>query len=209
MPIERVEPGKPLADLKLTHGKRAKWNKVKLTVARLLAEDKLTCVQIAKKSGASLRQVHRWKADPVFQEKIQELLEEYMLRVRRKSLSIAERRIDSYIDDWKKLEEIVQQRGDGYRRELAERLGLDPDTATDEELIRQGAEGGLFTGLIAKDYKIGKDFCEPIYKVDTGLIDARLKVRQQLATELNQWNQKEQGNNVSLAIVITNTDMNL
>jgi hypothetical protein len=115
---------------------------------------------VCKQVDVTPRALIEWKKHPEFMARVDAILNEYAAAVRRKGIAALERRIDSYLADWDRIETILRERG----KEMA------------------GVSGGS-TGLIALDYK-GKDADTPVYAFDAGLMREARALREQLAKEL-------------------------
>lgn len=142
--------------------------------ALMVAEDRLTDELIAGDLGIDRSTLHRWKTDPAFSARVDEIKRE--LREKIVALGIAERqnRIDAYNDRWRRMQQVIEQRAKAYK------------TVT---------VGGN-TGLIVKQVKgIGKgeDFqVVEEYAVDTGLLKEMREHEKQAAIELGDWTEKRE-----------------
>jgi hypothetical protein len=156
-----------------------KWTPKRELAARLIAESGLPDKQIAAQVGVSHRALCNWKYHPEFASRVDEYLRVYAETVRRKGIAALERRIDSYLADWDRIETILRERG----KEMA------------------GISGGS-TGLIALDYK-GKDADTPVYAFDAGLMREARALREQLAKELGQWENRSRVDATVSAVEVT------
>lgn len=180
--------------------KHWRWTQTTTLAAQLMAEDKISQQEMAKQLGVSTAALYGWRQVPEFQERVEELLEAYKARVRRRSIALLERRIDTYMDDFDAIQTIQRERG----------LGRNGKPLSD----KVGEEGGRSTGLICVDYK-GKDADRPVYKFDKAIIDSKNDLRKLLAQELGQFQEKSKqehtgpGGGPIVSVVVNKTDMEL
>ena len=121
----------------------------------MIAESGLPDKQIAAQVGVSHRALCNWKYHPEFVSRVDEYLKVYAETVRRKGIAALERRLDSYLEDWDRIQTILRERGAQLKAE-----GVDG-----------GAEpyaGGASTGYICRDYR-GKDADRAVYQFDAAL----------------------------------------
>lgn len=145
------------------------WNAKREEAALLVAEDRLTDDEIAKQAGVSRQALDGWKKRPEFAARVEEHLEAFRARVRRRGIAIAERRVEALQDRWERMRRVIDERA--------------------EEMEGECPGGG--TGLLVRQYKaIGSgEYAEKVteYQVDTGLLKEMRAHEQQAAQELGQW----------------------
>jgi len=147
-----------------------------LEAAQLVAEDKLSNEAISEKVGISLAQLKRWRRHPEFAAKVEEHCREFAETVRSRGIARLSRRINSYLQDFEALNQIIEERG------------------ADLQDIPGGA-----TGFIVRDYK-GKNADQPFYCYDSALMRDRLALRKQLAQELGQWTERVRTDGVKVNV---------
>lgn len=91
-------------------------------------------------------------------------------------ISARNARVQALQDRWDLMRQVIRERAEYYTR---------TDDAYD------GAVAGGTTGLLVKDYK-GRNADQPIYKVDTGLLEELRAHEKQAAEELGQWTEKRE-----------------
>jgi hypothetical protein len=156
-----------------------KWTQRRSQAAQLVADDHLIDEDIAAKVGISSKQLVRWKKQPEFAAKVDELVAEFDRNVRLRGIAVRARRIESYLADWDHIQTILRERG----AELAE------------------ISGGK-TGYIVRDYK-GKDADTPVYAFDAALFREARALREQLAKELGQWTDKSRVDTTVTSVEVT------
>jgi hypothetical protein len=88
-----------------------KWTPKRELAARLIAESGLPDKQIAAQVGVSHRALCNWKYHPEFVSRVDEYLRAYAETVRRKGIAALERRLDSYLEDWDRIQTTLRERG--------------------------------------------------------------------------------------------------
>ena len=145
----------------------------------MVADDHLIDEDIAAKVGISSKQLVRWKKQPEFAAKVDELVAEFDRNVRLRGIAVRARRIESYLADFEATSTILQERA----AELAH------------------IPGGK-TGYIVRDYQ-GKDADRSVYSFDVALSRERRAIREQLAKELGQWTDKSRVDTTVTAVEVT------
>ncbi|MCX6022370.1 MAG: phBC6A51 family helix-turn-helix protein [Chloroflexi bacterium] len=152
-----------------------KWTTRKEDAALLVAEDKLSDEKIAASCGVSDKTLRRWKADPAFRERVDQHLQAWREAIKAKGIAERQNRVDAANDRHQRLQRIIDARA--------------------EDADMSGVPGGD-TGLLVRQMRgIGKgDDFERVdeYTVDTGLLDAMLKLEKQVAQDLGQWVEKSE-----------------
>jgi hypothetical protein len=137
--------------------------------AQLIAEDQLSDEAIAAEVGIGRRTLARWKSDPLFQQRVQEIADAYAQKALRHRIARKECRIAILGDLHDKMLRVIEERG--ASADLAE------------------VPGGK-TGLVTKTLKglgNGDNFqVVEEYEVDTGTVREIRAVQQQVAEELGQ-----------------------
>ena len=132
-----------------------KWTQRRSQAAQLVADDHLTDEDIAANVGISSKQLVRWKKQPEFAAKVDELVAEFDRTVRLRGIAVRARRIESYLADWDHIQTILRERGAQLK---AEGVGV----------AAEPYAGGASTGYICKDYR-GKDADRAVYQFDAAL----------------------------------------
>lgn len=189
--------------------KKFRWTKKADFAAQWLAEGNLYYKDIAAKLEIPVSRLNDWRQHTEFKARIQSLRDQYKDFIYNRGIARLELRVETYLQDWSDLEKIRLGRANQGTNGSApvppsemvvegEVISFSNPHGSGIPTQEGGAEvgngmfnpaGGIETGFIVKDYK-GKDADQPVYTFDKSLFDARLKLRQQLATELGQWQQK-------------------
>lgn len=200
--------------------KKFHWSKSADLAAQWIAEGNLYYKDIAAKLNIPATRLLKWREHTEFKERIESLRAQYRDYVFHKGVARLEVRVESYLQDWDALENIRKGRANQPSGGLPKipteitiegetlNLGNPPGNPIQEGGVEIGSgmfnpAGGMETGFIAKDYK-GKDADQPVYFFDKALFDARLKLREQLAKELGQWDTKGKNEAPVNNITVTN-----
>ncbi len=157
---EKRKPGRP------PNKKASKGSKVQ-KVAQMVADDIINDVGIAERGGIAPRTLARWKHDPEFQRKVDEIRNESKAFFHYDAVRNRESRIKNLQDRLARMQHMMDQRGAHLADEFP----------------------GADTGLYAKDYK-GRNADQPIFRFDDKLEKAMRETERQLAIELNEWNEQ-------------------
>jgi hypothetical protein len=155
----------------------------------LVADDHLTDEDIAANVGISSKQLVRWKKQPEFAAKVDELVAEFDRTVRLRGIAVRARRIESYLADWDDIQTILRERGAQLKAE-----GVDGS--------EEPYAGGASTGYIYRDYR-GKDADRAVYQFDAALFREARALREQLAKELGQWTDKSRVDTTVTSVEVT------
>lgn len=149
------------------------WTKQRDLAAVLVAEDTLTNEQIAAQIGIKRQTLDYWKRQPIFHQRVEEILVEFRQMVRQRGIAVMENRVAALQDRWGRMKQVIAERA------------ADPDM--------QDVPGGK-TGLMVHQVKgvgKGEDFqLIDLYAVDAGLLAEMRAHEQQAARELGQWTEK-------------------
>jgi hypothetical protein len=144
-------------------------NKTREMAAQLVADDRLTDREIAKRCGIAPATLERWKLQPTFKARVQAIVEAYARRALKHGIARKERRVGVLNDLHNRMLQVIEERA------------ASPDMAA----IPGGATGVLCKTL--KGIGKGKKFrVVEEYKVDTGTIAEIRDVQKQAAEELGQ-----------------------
>lgn len=175
------------------------WTKPKEQAALLLAEGKLTDVEIADKCAISVRQLYRWKAVPEFEARRLKHVADWIARVEGHRLAHRAGRLERRYESLAAIDVIKQERG----AQLTQDLAADGRARVAAALVEAGIEeararevagrvvvdepyaGGARTGYIVRDYK-GKDADVPTYAFDAALYREERSTLMEIADELGQ-----------------------
>ena len=151
------------------------WTSQKEAAAVLLAEDHLTDEQIAVAVGCSRPTLVRWKAEPDFAARIQEVARRLGDLALRHAIARRHKRVGRLQDRWDRMGKVIEER------------------AAAPEM--QDVPGGT-TGLLVKTIKqIGSgDNAREVeeYEVDVGLLKEEREYARQAAQEIGQWVEKNE-----------------
>lgn len=132
--------------------------------ARLIAEDRLTIVEIAERCEVEERTVYNWKADDDFAKLVESRIKAYADRALRRGIARKENRLNTLQDLHEKTLQVIQERGE-------------------QEVVT--VPGGK-TGLVCRTIKSvnGRDVEE--FKYDDAIVKTVLAIHEQVAEELGQ-----------------------
>lgn len=167
--VSEATPVQSAPTPKLSETVRFSSKVLKDKASQLVADDRLTDVEIAAELGISDRTLRRWKSDPRFSTKVQEILSRYEARAMQHGLARREKRLTILNDLHNKILDVIEER------------------SQDSELA--GVPGGT-TGIVTKMLKgigRGDDYqVVEVYEVDTGLLKEIRAIHEQVAEELGQ-----------------------
>ena len=150
-----------------------KWTEQRELAAKLLAEDKLSDEEIAKRIGINDATLWQWRKKPEFTARIDQYVNEYRARIRRSGIAVVENRIAKLAAMEQRMERLIAARAAAYAA---------PEIP------------GGDTGLVVKEIKgIGskEDFrIVEEYKFDKGLANEYREYLKQAAQDLGQWSEK-------------------
>lgn len=165
------------------------WTKRREKAAYLVAENKLTDIEIAAQVGVNHGTIDRWKKRPGFQVRVKEHVETWRAAFKGQGIADRQARVDAANDRHRRLQQVIEERA------------KDP--------LVQDVPGGK-TGLIVPEPMLMKVYeaidedsgtlkaiprmSEMAYKysVDTGLLKEMRELEKQVAQDLGQWTEKIQ-----------------
>lgn len=133
--------------------------------AVLVAEDYLTDEEIAEQIQLERRTLARWKLQPEFRARVDEITQEMATFARRRGIARRERRLAVLDRTHRRLLKVIEERA------------ADPTMAD--------VPGGT-TGLVVRQFKVSGETVVTEYAVDTGTIRELRAVAEQAAKELGQ-----------------------
>lgn len=139
------------------------WSEKRIRAAQLVAEGELTDQQIAEIVKASRQSVTRWKAEPIFRDRVNEIVADLAEALSAKGIRLRENRLKNLQTRVDKMMALIEAR------------------ALDLADIAGGS-----TGLLVRDYKHGGT----VYKFDAALLRELREHEKQAAQELGQWLEK-------------------
>lgn len=146
------------------------WSEASKEAAQLLGSGEFSQTEIAEKVGVDRATIWRWRQEPEFVERIDELREATRNEIRRHGIAFIELRVAKMQERWRRLHKIMDDRAE------------DPSMAK--------VAGGS-TGLLVRKYKsIGYGENSEVveeFAVDTGLLSEIREHEKQAAQELGQW----------------------
>jgi hypothetical protein len=152
---------------------RFAWTEKSEKAALLLAQANLTQSEIAEAVGIERMSLWRWRQNPVFKARVDELVAEFRDEIRRIGIADKMKRVECLNRHWRLMQRVIA------------------DRANSEEM--QDVPGG-HTGLLVKTVKgVGKgdDFqLVTTYEVDTPTLREIREHMKQAAQELGQWADK-------------------
>ena len=156
-----------------------KWDARKEAAALRVAEGEQSDTAIAEQAGVTDRQLRRWKENPEFMARVQELERDLSDVAARFAVAKRRRRVAALDERWHALQRIITERAEKY--------------SADPELM--DVPGGK-TGLLVRTVKsIGGGMSArevEEFAVDTGLLKQLLDVEKQAAIEAGQWAEKRE-----------------
>ncbi len=164
------------------------WDGQTELAAQLVANGELTDTEIATEIGRDYSTLWRWRQNPEFAAKVEEHLERIRATLRRRAVSMAEKRVNRLNRDWVRLQRVIEERG--------------------EDASMASVPGGT-TGLVCRTIKgvgRGEDFqLVETYEVDTGTLRELRDIEKQAAQELGQWVEREMIEDARKSYEATNT----
>lgn len=138
-------------------------NAKKEEAAQLVAEGRLDYGEICEKLGFDRKTFYRWRRDPAFDARVEEILTEIMRPVKRLAIARKAYRLAVLNTAHTKIEELIKSRA----RDLAE------------------VPGGE-TGLLVRQFKVSGETTVTEYAFDAAVIREMRAVQEQAAKELGQ-----------------------
>lgn len=147
--------------------------------ALLVAQDRLTNVQIAKRLGVGLRTVEKWKADKGFRQEVETHRKLWQKEVRTRGLADVHHRLRIAVDIEKRLLAAIQARGasEDMKDVPGGKTGMVLKTYKSLKVEEEGADGEL--------HLVQKAVTE--YKIDYEAARTITNLHEYVATELGQW----------------------
>lgn len=139
--------------------------------ARLVAEDLLDDVDIAKQAGICRTTLHNWKKTPDFQALVKDHIDRQFAAVAAVGIANKQQRVLALHDRWQRMRRVMAARAN------------DPAVAN--------VPGGT-TGTIVKQIKNVGGCPVEEYAVDVGLMKELRETEKQAAQELGQWVEKSE-----------------
>lgn len=141
------------------------WTEIRIRAAQLVAEGELTDLQIAESLAVSRQSITRWKAEPMFRDRVNEIVIDLAEALAAKGIRLRENRLRNLQTRVDKMMALIEARA----LDLAEVTGGE-------------------TGLLVRDYKHGGT----VYKFDAALLREMREHEKQAAQELGQWLDKKE-----------------
>ncbi len=161
-----------------------KWTDPRERAAQLVAEDRLTDIQIAAKVGIAERSLERWKLVPEFRARVQEHVAKFRERITSEGLAQKENRVAFIRSRLAALRGIVRSRG-----KLPDHQTAPGETITQKGLQTREVKS-LRVTVPSTDPELGdREALELIeeYAIDTATLSEERALLQHLATEMGQW----------------------
>lgn len=143
------------------------WTEKRIKAAQLVAEDELTDQQIAEALKIGRKTLSRWKIEPLFRERVKQIIVEMADALAAKGVRLRENRLKNLQARVDKMMALIEARG------------------SSEEM--QDVAGGE-TGLLVREIKhLGF-----VFKFDAALLREMREHEKQAAQELGQWLEKKE-----------------
>jgi Helix-turn-helix of insertion element transposase len=146
-------------------------NPLQEKAAQLLAEGRYELGEIAEKIEVDRVTLYRWRKDPEFAARVEEISREFAAAALKRGLARKEYRVNTLANLHSKLQEVIEERA------------ADP--------VLANIPGGQ-TGLIVQQFKVSGETVIPEYAIDTGLIKEIRAIQEQVAKELGQLVEKKE-----------------
>jgi hypothetical protein len=163
-----------------------KRHSARIHAAALVAQEKLTEVEIAKKVGVSRRSLQNWKTEPEFQAEVRKHYDAWRDHLMERGVASKERRLYRLNDRWRRLQTVIDERAKDPRF--------------------QNVAGGK-TGALCYTVKTvgsGTDArVVPIYEVDVGLFREIREIEAQAAQELGHWERDQRNIGSPVVLVVS------
>jgi hypothetical protein len=187
-----------------------RWTGKSTKAAQLVAEDRIDDRRIAKKVGIGTATLERWKQNPEFIAKVNEIVGRLEAAILKRGIANRSRRVAILDEIAGKLLTVIEERAKEHRdnakaRKKAEQLlkarataatvtGSD-GAADDIDLcpVLPGIGAGGETGLLVRQIKLAASGATvEEFAVDTGLLKELRAHQEQAAKELGQWTEKRE-----------------
>ena len=173
-----------------------KWTAKTTKAAQLVAADKLKDKQIAKAVGVAERTLERWKLNPEFVAKVNEIVERVDAAILKRGIANRARRVAILDDMAGRLLTVVEERAKEHRdnakaRKKAQQVIKEGTVEARDVPILPGVGAGGETGLLVRQIKLAASGATvEEFAVDTGLLKELRAHQEQAAKELGQWSEK-------------------
>ena len=174
-----------------------------LEAALMVAQDRLTREQIARKVGITIRALADWKNDVEFRSEVERHLNLWAEDIEKRGIADKRRRLFRLNDRWRRGQAFIEQRAKMFR-ELVSQPDPEPIVLEDGTPIPQESIPALMrmvpggeTGLVAWKFRmlhVGGNQYEKIveFEFDTGVVSAMNAIEEQAAIETGQWKPKQE-----------------
>jgi len=150
---------------------KVKPAQIREQAAQFLAEGRFEYQEIAEKIGITVRALHKWRRDPKFAARVDELSREFSQSALKRAIARKEYRVNVLANKHSELLTVMEERA------------VDPELA--------GIPGGK-TGLVVRKPVTSKDgICGYEFVVDTGTLKELRSIQEQVAKELGQLVEKK------------------
>lgn len=161
--------------------------------AALVAADRLTNEQIGAAVGVARKTIERWKAEPAFAARVQEITEAARAEAMRQGIAVKAERIRDYQELRARAWRLIEARA-AAGQQAVDAAATDDDAARVlRSMFGRGAlPPGIETGLMVKTIKVVGKVTEEEWAVDTGLLSEIRNLDKQAAQELGEWTEKRE-----------------
>lgn len=166
------------------------WSKKSSRAAQLVADDQLTNVEIAAQVGITDRTLNRWKLDPQFQARVEEIVEKKRESLLKKSIADSDRRQDALIQLFDKAQKVIEARANEHKNVPGGDTGL---LVRDVRLVKvyESSESAPPENPEDEDlYFAKRTVTVEVYAVDTALLKEMRELMKHIAIERGEWTEK-------------------
>lgn len=146
------------------------WDERRITAATAIASGYKTDSEAATEAGVSRQALTQWKAQPAFQQRVQEIRDELVTDLKIKGVREKSQRLANLQKRIDKMLTLIDARGEDMADEIA------------------GGE----TGLLVRDYKGSAPHFQPVYRFDAALLKELREHEKQAAIEVGEWTERKE-----------------
>lgn len=186
-----------------------RWTSLHDEAVKLVAEDRLTDVEIAAQLGKTKKTLENWKQDPQFRERVDAYREEVRAALVARGIREKENRIRTYNDIHGKLLQVIEERAadpnlahvPGGKTGLIVAKPIHAKVYEESPVMLGDPDEPEFITDRAYLNSVKRSVIEFEYAVDTGTLKELREVSKQAAIEVGEWNEKEPGKATALDVL--------